>query len=136
VFYLLTEAVAAATHIALLVMGFRATATPNGTATVYSWTPSADATPAAGGATSASGGGEADAGDGDDAPVVFLHGIGLGLTPYLRLLQRLVAASGGRRPVYAVQYKHVSMRLTSTIPAPQEVAADVAAFLGERVSEG
>ncbi|GLC37380.1 hypothetical protein PLESTM_000577500 [Pleodorina starrii] len=72
------------------------------------------------------------AGCGDDVPLVFLHGIGLGLTPYLRLLGRLVAASGGRRPVYAVQYKHVSMRLTTTIPAPHEVATDVADFLAAR----
>ncbi|GIM06354.1 hypothetical protein Vretimale_10681 [Volvox reticuliferus] len=70
--------------------------------------------------------------DTDDTPLVFLHGIGLGLTPYLRLLSRLVTVSGGRRPVYAVQYKHVSMRLTATIPAPHEVANDVAAFLVSR----
>ncbi|GLC60291.1 hypothetical protein PLESTB_001595000 [Pleodorina starrii] len=134
VFYLLTEAVAAATHIALKLMGFRATATPNGTATIYTWLPpasdntSATASPA----TNKGAGGTAGADGGDDDPLVFLHGIGLGLTPYLRLLGRLVAASGGRRPVYAVQYKHVSMRLTTTIPAPHEVATDVADFLAAR----
>ncbi|PNH10710.1 hypothetical protein TSOC_002507 [Tetrabaena socialis] len=74
-------------------------------------------------------GAEAGAEPGAEPPLVFLHGIGLGLAPYLRLLRRTVAAGGGRRVVYAVQYKHVSMRLTTTIPAPHEVAADVAAFL-------
>ncbi|KAG2495335.1 hypothetical protein HYH03_006605 [Edaphochlamys debaryana] len=39
-------------------------------------------------------------------PLLFLHGIGLGLAPYLRLLGRTVAAAGGGRAVYAVQYKH------------------------------
>ncbi|EFJ48804.1 hypothetical protein VOLCADRAFT_90669 [Volvox carteri f. nagariensis] len=134
VFYLLTEAVAAATHIALLVMGFRATATPGGTATVYTWSPPTAGTTATAArtATDIKKGGDGDGGDDDDAPLLFLHGIGLGLTPYLRLLRRLLAASGGRRHVYAVQTKHVSMRLTSTIPAPHEVAADVAAFLAGR----
>ncbi|GFR42121.1 hypothetical protein Agub_g2964, partial [Astrephomene gubernaculifera] len=36
------------------------------------------------------------------------------------------------RRVFAVQYKHVSMRLTGSIPAPQQLAADVAAFLSSR----
>ncbi|GLI59609.1 hypothetical protein VaNZ11_001541, partial [Volvox africanus] len=143
IFYLLTEAVAAATHLALLLMGFRATMTPGGTATVYTWARGADAAAASAskGAMKKTGGGAMDTavaaataatGDGGDPPLVFLHGIGLGLTPYLRLLSRLVTSSGGRRPVYAVQYKHVSMRLTSTIPAPHEVANDVAAFLASR----
>ncbi|KAG2454811.1 hypothetical protein HYH02_000643 [Chlamydomonas schloesseri] len=70
-------------------------------------------------------------------PLVFLHGIGMGLTPYLRVLGRLAAvadasAAAAHRPpqrLLAVQYKHVSMRITAHIPAPHEVAADVAAFL-------
>eukprot|EP00198_Chlamydomonas_reinhardtii_P004124 XP_001693460.1 predicted protein [Chlamydomonas reinhardtii] len=120
VFYLLMEAVAAATHVALRLMGFRAAATPNGCAQVYVWTP-----PAAAAATDAT---DATAAE-ETEPLVFLHGIGLGLTPYVRMLGRLVAGAAGRRAVYAVQYKHVSMRLTTRIPAPHEVAADVGAFL-------
>ncbi|PNH09053.1 hypothetical protein TSOC_004392 [Tetrabaena socialis] len=130
VFYLITEAVAAATHVALLLAGFRAQPTPNGTATVYAWRPTAAATVAAT-ATAAAVPTTAVPvpGEEEQVPLVFLHGIGLGLAPYLRLLGRLVVASGGRRAVYAVQYKHVSMRLTARIPAPHEVATDVAAFL-------
>ncbi|KXZ44725.1 hypothetical protein GPECTOR_63g50 [Gonium pectorale] len=129
-FYLLTEAVAAATHLALRLLGFRmAGVTPGGAATVYEWTPRR-ATSAAAAAANANT--EAEPDSSPEPPLVFLHGIGLGLTPYLRLLGRLVAASRGQRAVYAVQYKHVSMRLTANIPAPHEVAADVAVFLAAR----
>ncbi|KAG2443844.1 hypothetical protein HXX76_002187 [Chlamydomonas incerta] len=121
VFYILMEAVAAATHVALRLMGFRAATTPNSCAQVYVWTPPA--------AAAAEPKATADADAEETEPLVFLHGIGLGLTPYVRMLGRLVAGAAGRRAVYAVQYKHVSMRLTTRIPAPHEVAADVGAFL-------
>lgn len=50
-------------------------------------------------------------------PIVFLHGVGAGLLPYIPFLLR-VAALG--RPVMAVEYKHLSMRWTDFIPtAPQ-----------------
>ncbi|KAG2496453.1 hypothetical protein HYH03_005677 [Edaphochlamys debaryana] len=113
-FYLLTEAIAAASHLALTALGFACHATPSRAASVYVWSPP--------------GGADQE----DEEPLVFLHGIGLGLAPYIRLLGRLVAAVAGRRRVFAVQYKHVSMRLTSRIPAPHEVASDVAAFLVAR----
>jgi pimeloyl-ACP methyl ester carboxylesterase len=65
---------------------------------------------------------------------VFLHGIGLGLAPYLGFLSRMAAAAdaspeGGRRTLVAVQYRHVSMRLSRHIPTAVEVARDVEAFL-------
>jgi pimeloyl-ACP methyl ester carboxylesterase len=67
-------------------------------------------------------------------PLVFLHGIGLGLAPYLGFLSRMAAAAdaspeGGRRTLVAVQYRHVSMRLSRRIPTAVEVARDVEAFL-------
>ncbi|KXZ44741.1 hypothetical protein GPECTOR_63g66 [Gonium pectorale] len=129
-FYLLTETVAAATHLALRLLGFRmAGVTPGGAATVYEWTPRRAKSAAAAAANANT---EAEPDSLPEPPLVFLHGIGLGLTPYLRLLGRLVVASRGQRAVYAVQYKHVSMRLTANIPAPHEVAADVAVFLAAR----
>ena len=66
-------------------------------------------------------------------PLIFLHGIGLGLAPYTGFLKRIVAQHPGRT-VIAVQYKHVSMRLTSRIPTVTDLADDVAAFLADRVS--
>ena len=71
--------------------------------------------------------------DSREPPVVFLHGIGLGLAPYTGFLQRVIAQHPNRT-VIAVQYKHVSMRLTSRIPTVTDVADDVAAFLADRVS--
>lgn len=50
-------------------------------------------------------------------PIVFLHGVGAGLLPYIPFLLRVTALE---RPVMAVEYKHLSMRWTDHIPtAPQ-----------------
>lgn len=50
-------------------------------------------------------------------PVVFLHGVGGGLLPYIPFLLRVTSLE---RPVLAVEYKHLSMRWTDHIPtAPQ-----------------
>ena len=61
-------------------------------------------------------------------PIVFLHGIGLGLSPYTAFL-RTLKEQHPDRTIVAVQYKHVSMRLTARIPTAVEVADDVATFL-------
>ncbi len=65
-------------------------------------------------------------------PLVFLHGIGLGLAPYTGFLDGLAKQHPGR-PVIAVQFKHVSMRLTTKIPSVVEIADGVAAFLKSQV---
>lgn len=55
-------------------------------------------------------------------PIVFLHGVGAGLLPYIPFLLRVTALD---RPVLAVEYKHLSMRWTDHIPtAPQVRAVD------------
>ncbi|GAX73715.1 hypothetical protein CEUSTIGMA_g1168.t1 [Chlamydomonas eustigma] len=64
----------------------------------------------------------------DQAPIIFLHGIGLGLAPYTGFLKR-VAEMNPSTILISVQYKHVSMRLTSRVPSVTEVADDVAEFL-------
>lgn len=117
-FYLLTEAVAGWNHLKLTrTQGFKLAAVSD-VATYYVKAPSA-------------GSSDADV----TPPVVFLHGIGLGLAPYTGFLRRVEAQHPGRT-VIAVQYKHVSMRLTSRIPTVAEVADDVAAFLADRVGPG
>lgn len=113
VFYLLTELVAGVTHLQLSRrMGF-SIAAKSGLATYYIQRAPATA-PA-------------------QPPLVFLHGIGLGLAPYTGFLQRL-AAQHTDRTIIAVQYRHVSMRLTAHIPSATEVSDDVAAFLTSAVS--
>ncbi len=125
-FYLVMEALAGWTHCQLTGMGFTAVDLPGGTATVYEWCPAANA-------GKHEYGSEAGEGQQDDTePLVFMHGIGVGLAPYLPMLARILKATGGRRRVYALQFRHVSMRLCASIPEPHEVAADVAAFLTRR----
>ncbi|GLC40684.1 hypothetical protein PLESTM_001101400 [Pleodorina starrii] len=68
-------------------------------------------------------------GDGGSAavPIVFLHGVGMGLMPYLRLLVAL-AATGA--PVIAFELKHISQRWTSgQPPSMQRLAGDVVSAL-------
>ncbi|MEW5297119.1 MAG: hypothetical protein WDW38_005931 [Sanguina aurantia] len=48
-----------------------------------------------------------------DAPLLFLHGVGLGLLPYITLIMRLVATG---RPVLAVESPHLSMHLVEDVP--------------------
>ncbi|GFR42803.1 hypothetical protein Agub_g3690, partial [Astrephomene gubernaculifera] len=60
------------------------------------------------------------------APVVLLHGVGLGLLPYMDLIRRLLAAG---LPVLLVEYKHVSLRLCSIIPSADDIAGVVVGLL-------
>ncbi|KXZ45736.1 hypothetical protein GPECTOR_51g722 [Gonium pectorale] len=57
---------------------------------------------------------------GSVTPVVLLHGVGLGLLPYLNMLRCLRAAG---LPILALEYKHVSLRLCSIIPSADDIAA-------------
>lgn len=52
--------------------------------------------------------------------MVFLHGVGAGLLPYIPFLLRVTALG---RPVLAVEYKHLSMRWTDFIPTAPQVTA-------------
>ncbi|KAG2491967.1 hypothetical protein HYH03_009698 [Edaphochlamys debaryana] len=69
----------------------------------------------------------ADAGVGPEgaaapqAPLVFLHGVGMGLQPYVRLLVAL-AATGA--PIIAFELKHISQRWTAGPPPTMERLAD------------
>ena len=63
--------------------------------------------------------------------IIFLHGIGLGLMPYTAFLRRLVAEHPGST-VIAVQTKHISMRITASIPTATEVADEIASYLLSR----
>ncbi|KAG2483256.1 hypothetical protein HYH03_017854 [Edaphochlamys debaryana] len=60
------------------------------------------------------------------APVLLLHGVGVGLLPYTNLIRCLLASG---LPLVAVEYKHVSMRLCSIIPTADQVAHSAVALL-------
>ena len=61
---------------------------------------------------------------GEATPLVFVHGVGLGLTPYLDFLKRLreLRSSGGHRPpMLVLELPFVSQRLAGLWSLPQEV---------------
>ncbi|CAI5978517.1 unnamed protein product [Closterium sp. NIES-65] len=65
---------------------------------------------------------EAESGaDGYDA-VVFIHGLGIGLTPYLAFIHMLLAAFGNK-PFIVVELPHLACQLTSASPTIEEVSA-------------
>ncbi|KAL6760889.1 hypothetical protein V8C86DRAFT_3132167 [Haematococcus lacustris] len=60
------------------------------------------------------------------SPLVLLHGVGLGLLPYLLLLCQLAAPGG---PLLAPEVGHVSLRLCRTVPSACQVAAKVVSMM-------
>lgn len=65
---------------------------------------------------------------GEPTPIVFLHGVGLGVLPYLDFICALVCTG---HPVIVVEYRHVAMRLCMKIPSCDEVASSVIAILDQ-----
>ncbi len=59
-------------------------------------------------------------------PILFVHGVGLGVLPYLNFLLRLSSLD---RPVVAVEVRHLSMRVCLDVPEEDEVVAGIAAAL-------
>ncbi|KAG2501920.1 hypothetical protein HYH03_000418 [Edaphochlamys debaryana] len=53
------------------------------------------------------------------APLLFMHGVGLGILPYFNFLLRLSSIG---RPVVAVEVRHLSMRACSVVPDEDDIA--------------
>ncbi|KAG2439527.1 hypothetical protein HXX76_004880 [Chlamydomonas incerta] len=83
----------------------------------------AAAPPRRGGRREAAGAGAAEAAE---APLLFLHGVGLGLLPYLNFLLQLCCLG---RPAVAVEVRHLSMRACWEVPEEDEIVDWVAAAL-------
>uniref|UniRef100_A0A383VKF9 AB hydrolase-1 domain-containing protein n=1 Tax=Tetradesmus obliquus TaxID=3088 RepID=A0A383VKF9_TETOB len=66
--------------------------------------------------------------DADDGslPILFLHGVGAGLLPYLSLVFHLASLG---RPMILPESKHVSMRLVKWLPTVDDMADGTAAIL-------
>mmetsp|Transcript_23683 Transcript_23683/g.51983 ORF Transcript_23683/g.51983 Transcript_23683/m.51983 type:complete len:595 (+) Transcript_23683:246-2030(+) len=60
------------------------------------------------------------------APTLFMHGVGLGLLPYVTFVMRLVAQG---QPVIALECPHLGMRLVHEVPCVDEVVEEVMAVL-------
>jgi len=85
---------------------------------------------------------EIDENDINNAPIVFCHGIGLGLTPYLSLIKQLPLVNQyskstdkskhsimKEREVFLLEFEHVSMKRVHRIPTEEETAHAVALML-------
>ena len=53
-------------------------------------------------------------------PIVLLHGIGLGLVPYLGLLDRLITAHGAACPILLPEFPHISQKIGGPPPPAAE----------------
>ncbi|KAG1674453.1 hypothetical protein FOA52_003058 [Chlamydomonas sp. UWO 241] len=133
-FYVGIEVLFALKHVLLLGTGFR-TSTLDGV-TYYCRGLAPKAAPGSISSGSVGGGGgtpkaaergglapkAADSGGGgsgaDTTPILFFHGIGLGLLPYLTFVWRL--ASTGH-PVVAVECNHLGMRWVDSVPTEDDV---------------
>jgi hypothetical protein len=108
-FYLGTEVIALAKHWALLVSGWRcvSAASDGSTPTFYTFGAAEESSTSS---------------NAKQTPILFCHGVGLGLAPYVPLVQQL-AATG--RPVIAVEFPHLAMRWTNAIPTIDEAARSI-----------
>ena len=68
-------------------------------------------------------------------PIVFVHGVGVGLIPYLRFLRALhkansaaAAAADGTVGIIAVELMQLSSRITGSLPSQDTLCADLAAI--------
>jgi pimeloyl-ACP methyl ester carboxylesterase len=66
--------------------------------------------------------------DPDSAPILFVHGVGLGLTPYLPLILELSRLLPGR-PVVLLEARHVSVGLAARAASTDQVADAARAVL-------
>ncbi len=68
-------------------------------------------------------------------PIVFIHGIGIGLWPYLKFLSELNAADddgdNGQIGILALEILPISMRLTSPVLPQDQFIAHITAILGQ-----
>ncbi|KAJ3350603.1 hypothetical protein HDU83_009536 [Entophlyctis luteolus] len=64
-------------------------------------------------------------------PLVFFHGIGIGLTVYVYFLYTLFTALDGSRAVFLAEFPHVSMRLVDFCPSTEQTVGEIEAMLDE-----
>lgn len=67
-------------------------------------------------------------------PILFIHGIGIGLMPYIQWLSSIdaedpLSASDGSIGIIAIELLPISFRLTRTIPRPEEICRQINTIL-------
>ncbi|KAI8055863.1 hypothetical protein BDF22DRAFT_672576 [Syncephalis plumigaleata] len=65
-------------------------------------------------------------------PIVITHGIGIGMSSYLKFIWCVFQATRGNAPIYLVELPHVSMRFHGRAPTVPETVRELDAALVER----
>ncbi|TPX76403.1 hypothetical protein CcCBS67573_g02334 [Chytriomyces confervae] len=65
----------------------------------------------------------------DRLPIVFFHGIGCGLFPYLHFIFALLHQAKFSRPMFVVELPHVAMRLVDHVPSMEQTISEVETML-------
>merc|ERR1712167_150938 len=55
-------------------------------------------------------------------PVVFIHGLGMGLAMYYPFMRTFVAKFGKNYDIFALTLPHVAMRFSESIPTGREIS--------------
>ncbi|RKP05429.1 Alpha/Beta hydrolase protein [Thamnocephalis sphaerospora] len=72
-----------------------------------------------------------DSSDQAPLPVVFVHGLGAGITPYLKFVWKVARATSQTAPLYLIELPHVSMRFHEHAPTIPETTRELDAALRE-----
>ncbi|KAI9343590.1 Alpha/Beta hydrolase protein [Obelidium mucronatum] len=65
----------------------------------------------------------------DKLPVVFLHGIGCGLFQYVIFIYSILSQTEYSRPVFVLEFPHVSMRLVDHVPSTEQTVSEIESML-------
>lgn len=68
----------------------------------------------------------------DETPLVFVHGVGIGLAAYLPLLRALSRPSAVNRTIILIELPHVSMKLNVDVVPRMDVIAECSAIMLKR----
>ena len=62
-------------------------------------------------------------------PIVFVHGVGIGILPYYPFIQQLIDKFGDDRDIFLVSLPHIAMRLGEALPSDSQITASIADML-------
>ncbi|KAI8618766.1 hypothetical protein BC830DRAFT_895288 [Chytriomyces sp. MP71] len=65
----------------------------------------------------------------DKLPIVFFHGIGCGLFPYVHLIYAILSQVQFSRPMFVVELPHVAMRMVDYVPSMEQTISEVETML-------
>eukprot|EP00899_Mesostigma_viride_P009905 jgi/Mesvir1/18916/Mv18903-RA.1 len=69
--------------------------------------------------------------DEQQRPIVFVHGVGVGLVTYLPFVRALARSQRGSRPILMLELPHVSMKLGAAVPRMSTIARSAKRAMAE-----